>query len=103
MGNETKKAHSEASASAPTTETDDSLLNNLEDLVSDDYSDILASTPEEHDDSQYEDKWALELINQEPATTEAKDDLTAPDLDTIEAFEQGEEFSFTDILSGVSM
>ncbi|TPD55459.1 MAG: DUF3426 domain-containing protein [Thalassolituus maritimus] len=79
------------------TETDDSLLNNLEDLVSDDYSDILASTPEEHDDSQYEDKWALELINQEPATTEAKDDLTAPDLDTIEAFEQGEEFSFTDI------
>ena len=71
------------------TETDDSLLNNLEDLVSDDYSDILASTPEEHDDSQYEDKWALELINQEPATTEAKDDLTAPDLDTIEAFEQG--------------
>ena len=79
------------------TDTDDSLLENLEDLVSDDYSDILASTPDEHDDSQYEDKWALDLINQEPETPSTKDDLTAPDLDTIEAFEQGEEFSFTDI------
>ncbi|MEC8443559.1 MAG: DUF3426 domain-containing protein, partial [Pseudomonadota bacterium] len=91
------------------TTTDDSLLDNLNDLVSDDYSDILASTPEEHDDSQYEDKWALALIDNEtdPSSasnslrnsqrSSASDDLVAPDLSTIEAYEQGEDFSFTDI------
>ncbi|MEK9712315.1 MAG: DUF3426 domain-containing protein, partial [Thalassolituus sp.] len=77
---------------------DDPLTANLDNIVSDDYSDILSGTPEDNDDTRFEDKWALELIgNDEPAGMSKDSGLGDPDLSSIEAYQDGQEFSFTEI------
>ena len=65
----------------------DPLTANLSNIVSDDYNDIMSNIENEaHDDTAYEDKWALELLgaSDRPKQTRYHDDIEGPDLNSIE-------------------
>ena len=78
----------------------DPLTANLSNIVSDDYNDIMSNIENEaHDDTAYEDKWALELLgaSDRPKQTRYHDDIEGPDLNSIEEFENSGSISFSDI------
>jgi predicted Zn finger-like uncharacterized protein len=85
---------------APKDPEQDPLTANLSNIVSDDYNDIMSNIENEaHDDSAYEDKWALELLgaSDRPKQTRYHDDIEGPDLNSIEEFENSGSISFSDI------
>ena len=78
----------------------DPITANLSNIVSDDYNDIMSNIENEaHDDTAYEDKWALELLgaSDRPKQTRYHDDIEGPDLNSIEEFENSGSISFSDI------
>lgn len=78
----------------------DPLTANLSNMVSDDYNDIMSNlNTEVHDDTAYEDKWALELLgsDEQKKPTRYHDDIEGPDLNSIEEFENSGAISFSDI------
>lgn len=55
-------------------------LDELNDLVAHDTADILASSTEDQDDSQFEDKWALDLIDDDIDQNVINDDPTVANV-----------------------
>lgn len=85
----------------PVTNIEDPLTANLANMVSDDYNDIMSTNEDDDDyeDTAYEDKWALELLGSDAQKKPKKftDDISGPDLDSIEEFESSGGISFSDI------